>query len=96
MVLGTKHTRQHTTKTRKSRTPSAADSSKRCLTLSREKGICSPIGRHELIAQSNTRRGLSVSTPRHRFASAGGLCGNSENGCDILANEVRIARIRAV
>jgi hypothetical protein len=38
VLLGTKHT-PHTTKTRESRTPSGADSSKRCLTLSREKEI---------------------------------------------------------
>ena len=78
MVLGTKHTRQHTTKTRESRTPSAADSSKRCLTLSREKGIYSLLEDMDLLLNEILVESLSVSTPPHRFASARGWCGNSE------------------
>jgi hypothetical protein len=69
VLLGTKHT-PHTTKTRESRTPSAADSSKRRLTLSREKGIIPLLEDMGLLLDERPVQSLSVYTPPHRFASA--------------------------
>src|SRR5207244_2068024 len=62
--------RKHTTKTRESRTLSAADSSKRGLTLSREKGIIHLLEDMGLLPNEIPVESLSVYTPPRRFASA--------------------------